>query len=197
MLSMLGADALGVIGHAVALCAFGALVLRGGADALMAGVTAAVVLVGAVTGRRRLSAMLAGTGLWRASVAADGLAAMGTFTVMLHANARADHPLVLVLGVVTAALGIAAQVQIGPRTSVELTRQAGIAEDDLNERWARTRRGLQLVTLTVAVPATAVLGADVGWLAFACFVQAAEAVVVLVPFARASATSRAQEGPEA
>lgn len=111
---------------------------------------------------------------------------MGTFAVMLHANARADHPLVLVLGVVTAALGIAAQLRVGPRTSIHLARRAGIGPEDLDGRWPRARRRLQLVTLAVAVPATAVIGPDVGWLAFACFVHAAEAVVVLVPFPRAN-----------
>lgn len=71
MLSMLGADALGVTGQAIALCAFGALLLRDGVGAVLAGVTAAVVLVATVAGRRRLSGVLARTGLWRASVAAE------------------------------------------------------------------------------------------------------------------------------
>ena len=183
---MLTADGLAVAGRAVAVCVLVTLLAGAGRDAVLAAASAAVVAFGAVAGRGRLAAALSRTGPWRASVAADGLAATGAFAVMLHQDARADHPLVLVFGIAAAGLGIAAQSAIGARTPLELVRPARDVLEPLAASWRRRRRRLGALSLAAGAAGVVVLGPGLGWVAFACFAQAAEAVVVLVPFFRAS-----------
>ena len=184
LFAMLTADGLGLLGQGFAVCLLGAVIVAGETDAVLALASAGVVAVAALSNRRRLTGALTGAGLWRSSVAADGLAAVGIFAVLLHQNARADHPLVLVLGVAAAALGIAAQILLGPRTPANLALRAKVGPDALVRGWTRKRRRLRALSLAVAAAALVYVGPQAGWLAFACFVQAAEAVVVLVPFAR-------------
>ena len=186
LFAMLTADGLGLLGQGFAVCLLGAMILAGETDAVLAAASAGIVTVAVVAGRRHVCGALTRAGLWRSSVAADGLAAVGSFAVLLHQNALADHPLVLVLGVAAAVLGIAAQALLGPRTPAALAIRAEVAPEVLVRGWTRKRRRLRALSVAVAAVAVLSVGPQAGWLAFACFVQAAEAVVVLVPFTRRS-----------
>lgn len=182
LLAMLAADALALVGQGIAVCLLGAILTVGGADAALAAGTAGVVAVAALAGRRRVTGAFEQVGMWRASVAADALGAVGTFAILLHSDARAGHPLVLVFGVAAAGAGIAAGLLLGPRTPAELARQAGVAPDRLSGRWPSARLLIGVLAVLAGAAGVAVIGPEVGWVSFACFVQAAEAVVVMVPY---------------
>ena len=186
LLAMLTADGLGLLGQGFAIGLLGAVLAAGDTDAVIAAAVAAPIAGAALAWRARLSGPLTRTGLWRSSVAADGLAAVGVFAVVLHQNARADHPLVLAFGVAAAAVGIVAQLLLGPRVPPDLVRQARVAPESIVRRWTRKRGPLRGVSVGVGAVAVVLIGPQAGWLAFACFVQGAEAVVVLVPFGHRS-----------